>query len=217
MFPISTLSTGLLPKILLPRLGSEAHVAQVIGTEVPASPEGRQRQEGAAGDRRTDLRRQALGRTFGFLSEPVGKRRRKSRSSSSATRSESISVRKGKAGRKSGRPKKGRGTSGGFGPDFRSSDRGSGARPGRSKDQRAFGRRSRVDGPGSSQEGAAGWKATPELVSQDREAGSNPSRGETKASEHRQILRSAQWGLAAMPAPISYVRAALTPMRRLSY
>ena len=50
------------------------HGAGVIGTEVPASPEGRQRQEGAAGDRRTDLRRQAMGRTFGFLPGPAGKR-----------------------------------------------------------------------------------------------------------------------------------------------
>ena len=32
----------------------------VIGTEVPASPEGRQRQDGAASDGRTDLRRQAM-------------------------------------------------------------------------------------------------------------------------------------------------------------
>jgi hypothetical protein len=43
--------------------------------------------------------------------------------------------------------------------------------PGQSKDQRTFGRRSLVDQPGSSKEGVARWNATPELVSQDREAG----------------------------------------------
>ena len=62
-----------------------------------------------------------------------------------------------KAGRKSGYPKKGRGTSGGIGPErisvFGPGD--SGARPGQSKDQRAFGPRSRVDQPGSSQEGSS--------------------------------------------------------------
>jgi hypothetical protein len=39
----------------------------------------------------------------------------------------------------------------------------------RSNDQRTFGLRSRVDRSGSSKEGAVRWKATPELVSQDRE------------------------------------------------
>jgi hypothetical protein len=69
---------------------------------------------------------------------------------------------KNEAGRKSGRPKKGRGTSDGlaFGP----------ARP--TKEQRTFGRRAQVDGGGSSHEGAVGWKATPELVSQDQGDGS---------------------------------------------
>src|SRR5258708_8048623 len=38
LLPISPLSTGLLPKILLPRLGSDVHGDQVIGTAVPASP-----------------------------------------------------------------------------------------------------------------------------------------------------------------------------------
>src|SRR5204863_8362656 len=38
LLPISPLSTGLLPKILLPRLGNDVHGAQVIGTAVPASP-----------------------------------------------------------------------------------------------------------------------------------------------------------------------------------
>src|SRR5438045_4774199 len=38
LLPISPLSTGLLPKILLPRLGNDVHGAQVIGTAVPGSP-----------------------------------------------------------------------------------------------------------------------------------------------------------------------------------
>src|SRR5438445_12873303 len=67
LHPISPLSTGLLPNILLPRLGSRVHGAHVIGTEVPASPEGRQRQEGAAGDGRTDLRRLAMRRAIGVF------------------------------------------------------------------------------------------------------------------------------------------------------
>jgi alcohol dehydrogenase YqhD (iron-dependent ADH family) len=37
----------------------------------------RQRQDGAAGDQRSDLRRQAMERAFGFFSGPAGKRRRK--------------------------------------------------------------------------------------------------------------------------------------------
>src|SRR4029079_17242143 len=43
----------------------------------------------------------------------------------------------------------------------------------RPKDQRTFGPRSQVGGSGSSREGAVRWDATPELVSQDREAGSH--------------------------------------------
>ena len=78
------------------------------------------------------------------------------------------------------------------------------AKPGQSNDQRAFGPRSRVDQSGSSKEGAARWKATPELVSQDRERVGRPSRFHRPGYEYRHILRSAHWGLAAMPAPISY-------------
>ena len=87
-------------------------------------------------------------------------------------------------------------------------------RPGRSKDKRTFGRRSQVEPPGTSKEGAARWEATPELVSQDRERvhwGLRVFRG--PGYEYRQILRSAQWGLAAMPAPIS-VAADESPYRR---
>src|SRR6059058_6334865 len=38
LLPISPLSTGLLPKISLPRLGNDVHGTHVIGTAVPASP-----------------------------------------------------------------------------------------------------------------------------------------------------------------------------------
>jgi hypothetical protein len=51
------------------------------------------------------------------------------------------------------------------------------AGPERPKDQRTFGPRSRVDRSGSSKEGAVRWNATPELVSQDREAGTKPFTG----------------------------------------
>jgi hypothetical protein len=78
------------------------------------------------------------------------------------------------------------------------------AGPGRAKDQRTFGPRSRVGRSGSSQEGVVRWEATPELVSQDRERVRLGRKAEVdQAQEYRQILRSAQWGLAAMPAPIS--------------
>jgi hypothetical protein len=46
LLPKSPLSTALLPNILLLRLGSEVHGLQVIGADVPVSPESRQRQEG---------------------------------------------------------------------------------------------------------------------------------------------------------------------------
>ena len=38
LLPISPLSTGLLPKFLLLRLGEDVHGAHVIGTAVPAPP-----------------------------------------------------------------------------------------------------------------------------------------------------------------------------------
>lgn len=47
--PISPLSTGLRPKIPLCATRNRAHIPVVIGTEVPASPEGRQRSEGEEG------------------------------------------------------------------------------------------------------------------------------------------------------------------------
>ena len=43
----------------------------------PGLPKSRQRHEGAAGDQRSDLRRQAVERAFGFFSGSAGKRRRK--------------------------------------------------------------------------------------------------------------------------------------------
>jgi len=70
---------------------------------------------------------------------------------------------------------------GNLGSRLRSATRLPKVRPGQSKDQRTFGPRSPVDQPGSSQEGAARLEATPELVSQDREAGSQAVlRGGTK-------------------------------------
>ena len=71
LFPISPLSTALLPKISLPRLGSEVHGLQVIGADVPVSPDSRQRQDGRERGRRTDLRRQAIEKSFGsFRGQP---------------------------------------------------------------------------------------------------------------------------------------------------
>src|SRR3954462_8531531 len=64
LLPKSPLSTALLPNILLLRLGAKVHGLQVIGADVPVSPESRQRQEGRGRDRRTDLRRQAIERDF---------------------------------------------------------------------------------------------------------------------------------------------------------
>ena len=59
------------------RLGFIVQVQLVIGTEVPASPEGRKRQKGAAGDGRTDLHRMAMRRNASSKSDHR-KRRRKS-------------------------------------------------------------------------------------------------------------------------------------------
>ena len=81
----------------------------------PGLPKSWKRHEGAAGDQRSDLRRQAMGRAFGFLPGPAGKRRRK-RKLPLARRGSRVSRNSmSKAGRKSGYPKKGRRTSNGFG------------------------------------------------------------------------------------------------------
>jgi len=121
----------------------------------------------AAGDQRSDLRRQAIGKSFRVLAGASREEAPEELSFSSATRllmvfGSSVS----EAGRKRGRPKKGRGTLDGFGFEGL---RFQNAGPERSKDQRTFGPRSLVDRSGSSQEGVVRWKATPELVSQDRE------------------------------------------------
>src|SRR5882757_1403285 len=82
----------------------------------PGLPKSWQQQEGAAGDLRSDLRRQAVGRTFGFFSGPVGKRRRKRKLPLARRGFQQLLGGVGsEAGRKSGYPKKGRGTSDGFG------------------------------------------------------------------------------------------------------
>jgi hypothetical protein len=121
---------------------------------------------GAAGDQRSDLRRQAMDRAFGFCSGPVGKRRRKSRSSSSATRLKLFfGMAEAKRDARVVDPRRGAEhwtvLAGGFrfpcaGPDG-------------SNQKRTFGRRAGVEKSGSSSEGAVRCEATPELVSQDRE------------------------------------------------
>lgn len=115
LFTISTLSTGLDPNISLPRLDSDVHGAQVIGTAVPASPEGSATtRKGAAGDQRSDLRRQAMVRT----SVLVGASREEAPEEKSSCRATRLPVFFGilvsEAGHDRGFPKKGRGTSGGF-------------------------------------------------------------------------------------------------------
>jgi len=89
-----------------------------------------------------------------------------------------------------GYPKKGRGTSVGF--DFR-------VRPGGTKQKRGFGWRTEVEVAGLLFGGSCRWEATPELVSLN--SGLVPL---GLGFGVRRILRSAQWGLAAMPAPISF-------------
>src|SRR6266567_9604124 len=88
----------------------------------PGLPKSRQRHEGAAGDQRSDLRRQAMERTFGFSSGPAGKRRRKRKLPLARRGSRVLRNSVSKAGRKSGYPKKGRETSAAFAGTFRSSD-----------------------------------------------------------------------------------------------
>ena len=120
-----------------------------------------------------------------------------------------------KAGRKSGYPKKGRGTSDGFGREFgfRTSVRELGSQwTGRtSKDKRTFGKRSPVEGQGSSSEGAVGWKATPELVSQDRERVSPSLRAEANqvTNTGRSFARrSGGWQRCRPPFLLALIRGA---------
>jgi len=147
------------------------HGAQVIGTAVPASLKGPQGQDGAAGDQRSDLRRPAMPRLFGAEAGPAGKRRRKSRSSSSATRlRDGLRIVGKQSGTREWSTQEGPRKVGRFSP--RASVQG---RPDGSKDQRTLGPRSLVDRFGSSHEGAVRSEATPELVSQDRERIGGPS------------------------------------------
>ena len=67
---ISPLSTGFDSVFSLSRLGKVMQVTRVIGTEVPASLEGRKRQESAAGDGRTDLHRTAMRRASAQFGPP---------------------------------------------------------------------------------------------------------------------------------------------------
>ena len=125
---------------------------------------------------RSDLRRQEWEELSGSCSGPAGKRRRKRRSSSRATRllgffGTSVS----KAGRKSGYPKKGRGTSDGFGHlrDFGSE---CSQGPGRKVERPANLREAQSGRPVGllRKEGVVRSEATPELVSQDRERVGRP-------------------------------------------
>jgi hypothetical protein len=124
---------------------------------------------------------------------PAGKRRRKRKFSLARRGSRVLRDLVSEAGRGSGFPKKGRGTSDGFSRDLvsglrverfrsrirvlecRSQDLDLKGRPGVERQanlREAQSSRSQ----GSSQEGAVRWKATPELVSQDREAGNQSFR-----------------------------------------
>ena len=173
----------------------------MIGTAVPASPE-LATAKGAAGDQRSDLRRQAMLRLFrermrGQPGRGAGRgdchlaRRGSERSSERDEQSETrdaIAPRRAVEHRTA------------LAGDFGSWQAGRVERPailrvvGRVDRSGSSLRRERLDG-----------KRTPELVSQDRERVLEAFGSLEPSYEHRQILRSAQWGLAAMPAPISFV------------
>lgn len=148
------------------------HGLQVIGAEVPVSPE---RPATATRARKGQKNRSppaGMGRTFGFYSGQPGRgagrddlpvARRGSRISSWDLVSE--------AGRERDYPKKGRGTSNGLERGLRFSiwpdvERQANLREAQSSRSQGF-----------SSERAVRWKATPELVSQDREAGCQTFRG----------------------------------------
>ena len=89
----------------------------------PGLPRNRQRQMGAAGGQRSDLRRQALSKLLREWKRGQPGRGRRKRELPLARRGSRGSLRRffgSKAGRKSGSPKKGRGTSDGFGLGLRS-------------------------------------------------------------------------------------------------
>jgi hypothetical protein len=145
-------------------------VTPVIGAEVPVSPESRQRPDGRGRDRRTDLRRQEWEELSGS-SRASREEAPEEVSSSSATRLPGFfGTLVSEAGRKSGYPKKGRGTSGGFERELRFSIRPDIERQANLREAQS----SRSQG--FSSERAVRCKATPELVSQDREAGNQSFR-----------------------------------------
>jgi hypothetical protein len=125
-------------------------------------------------------------------------RRRKSQSSLARRGSKPFGV-ESKAGRQEGSTQEGPQNIGRFWPGASVSI----ARPDGSKETVILRVVASVGQSGSSQEGAVRSEATPELVSQDRERVRLAFGLSGPGYEHRQILRSAQWGLAAMPAPIS--------------
>jgi hypothetical protein len=142
LFPISPLSTGLLPKIMLPRLGAKVHGLQVIGADVPVSfgRKGQKNRSPPAGNWR--------GLSGSFRGQSVrgaGRENCLLRDAAPGFFGTMVS----EAGRWSGFPKKGRGTSDGFGRALGSRLRSKNQvlrRPGRtSKDKRTLGRRSQVE------------------------------------------------------------------------
>lgn len=162
----------------------------MIGAEVPVSPESRQRQEGRGRDRRTDLRRQEWEELSGssrasreeapeemiFLSCDAAPGVPRNSGERSGTRERSSQ----EGPRNIGRlwPEFGWKD---FGPEiqvqgFGSKDLGLKGRPDVERPANLRAAQS-SRGQGSSQEGAVRWKATPELVSQDREAGCQTFRG----------------------------------------
>ncbi len=163
LLPISTLSTGLHSHLALCRIGRAAHCHQVIGTAVPASPDRRQRQDGAAGDQRSDLRGRQWDAPSGVFrasreeapEEMVFRQRDAARIS--------LRTASGKAGRGWNHPKKGRGTSVGFGLR---------ARQDRSKEQLAFGQSGSIRLVRLLLGGSYRSEATPELVRRSSRLGS---------------------------------------------
>ena len=191
------------------------HRGQVIGTAVPASSESRQRTEDAAGDQRSDLRRQALPRLF--RERKRGQPGRGAGRGSCLSRDAVPGVLRNfgeRSGTQERFPQEGPQNIGRFWPRERFGLRIGNlrsARPGRSKDQRTFGRRSRVEQPGSSQEGTARWEATPELVSQDRERvdGAKASINQVTNTGRSFARRSGGWQQCRPPFLLGQCRARL--------
>jgi hypothetical protein len=173
----------------------------VIGTAVPASSEGRKRLRRCGRWPKVRSPRQAMLRLF--------RERMRGQPGRGAGRDGLSIARRGfqrfrskgaKRDAEDDHPKKGRRTSVGF--DFR-------VRPGGAKQKRGFGWRTGVEVAWLLFGGSGRWEATPELVSRSSWIGFPWD----LVQEVWRILRSAQWGLAAMPAPISLWPGAFAPTR----